>query len=338
MFARLLAAGLLSFPLFAFSTEDAKLPVPPTGWDMEKSVPHGELKKNISYQTQKYGAQVYSIHFPPGYSDARKYPVLYLHHGITDDQMTWTNNTKGRAHHIMDNLYAQNKATPMVIVMVDGAMGDQGDFNAFAKFGEVLIGDLIPHIEKTYSVSTDPLQRAIGGLSMGGGQTLNFGFGNYKMFNWIGAFASAPNIIAASTTIKDPADVNRHVKFTYLSCGTKDGLINNTNSYHKFLDDNKIGPHMYQLEQGEAHSWTAFNRSLYNYVQRIFTGTPTGVRLAVTGRNGKVPQTTLLLQSGRLLVQREGETGFGAPVRYFLDGRSVTIRNMASLPEMPHLP
>jgi enterochelin esterase-like enzyme len=89
--------------------------------------------------------------------------VLYLHHGITVDQTTRTNQSKGRAHHNMDNLYAQNKAVPMVIVMVDGAMGDQGDFNAFAKFEDVLLQDLIPHIEAAYSVSTDPLERAIGG-------------------------------------------------------------------------------------------------------------------------------------------------------------------------------
>lgn len=334
MFTRVLAAGILSLPLVVFSTEDARLPVPPTGWDVQKDVPHGELKRNLSYQTRNFGAQVYSIHLPPGYSTAKKYPVLYLHHGITDDQTTWTNNTKGRAHHIMDNLYAQQKAVPMVIVMVDGAMGDQGDFNAFAKFEDVLLRDLIPHIEATYSVSADPVNRAIGGLSMGGGQTVNFGFGNYKVFNWIGAFASAPNTIMAGMTIKDPADVKRYVKFTYLSCGTKDGLIANTTNYHKFLDDNNIVPHMYQLEQGEAHSWTCFNRSLYNYVQRIFTGVPTGVRLADPGRSGKTGQNALLLKSGRLILRRAGEPLPGGSARYFLNGKVFTIRGLASLPEI----
>lgn len=325
MHATLLAAGLLAFPLVAFSTEDASLPVPPTGWDALRDVPHGEIRRNISYQTRNFGAQLYSIHFPPGYSTAKKYPVLYLHHGITDDQTTWTNNTKGRAHHIMDNLYAQGKAVPMVLVMVDGAMGDQGDFNAFAKFEDVLLKDLIPHIEATYSVSTDPVHRAIGGLSMGGGQTVNFGFGNYKVFNWIGAFASAPNTIAAATTIKDPADVRRHVKFTYLSCGTRDGLISNTINYHKFLDDYDIVPHMYQLEQGEAHSWTSFNRSLYHYVQRIFTSPATGIHLADHGQRGVSGKNLLLFQSGRLILRRGDEPLTGGLTPFILNGRAVGI-------------
>jgi enterochelin esterase-like enzyme len=337
MFTRLLAAGLLTLPCFAFSTQDAKLPVPPSGWDIEKPVPHGELKKSLSYQTRNNGSQVYSIHLPPGYSTAKKYPVLYLHHGLTDDQTSWTNQTKGRAHNIMDNLYSQNKATPMVVVMPDGSIGEQGDFNGFAKFEDVLIKDLIPHIEATYSVSTEPALRAIGGLSMGGGQTLNFGFKYYTMFNWIGAFASAPNTTAAGTTIKDPAAVKEHVKFTYLSCGSADGLIGNTNNYHKFLDDNNIAPHMYQVEQGEGHSWTAFNRSLYNYAQRIFTGIPTRVRLAVGGRNGKSPQTTLLFESGRLVAKRGGASGLGAPVRYFLDGKAVTLLGAIPITEIPIL-
>jgi enterochelin esterase-like enzyme len=337
MFTRLLAVGLLTIPSFAFSTQDAKLPVPPSGWDAEKPVPHGELKKSLKYQTRNNGSQVYSIHLPPGYSDAKKYPVLYLHHGLTDDQTSWTNQTKGRAHNILDNLYSQNKATPMVVVMPDGAIGEQGDFNGFAKFEDVLIKDLIPHIEATYSVSTEPALRAIGGLSMGGGQTLNFGFKYYTMFNWIGAFASAPNTTAAGTTIKDPAAVKQHVKFTYLSCGSADGLMGNTGNYHKFLDDNNILPHMYQVEQGEGHSWTAFNRSLYNYAQRIFTGIPTGVRPALLGRNGNAPQTTLLFESGRLVVKRGGASGQGAPVRYFLDGKAVTLRDAIPFTEIPNL-
>ncbi|MBN1127419.1 MAG: esterase family protein [Chitinispirillaceae bacterium] len=319
----ILFAGLCLIPCLVYSTDNANLPVPPAGYDALKDVPHGELKKNISYQTRNYGSQVYSIHLPPGYSTAKKYPVLYLHHGLTDDQTTWTNQTKGRAHNIMDNLYAQNKATPLILVMPDGAMGDQGDFNAYAKFEEVLLMDLIPHIEATYSVSTDPLQRAIGGLSMGGGQSLNFGFKNYTVFSWIGAFSSAPNTIAAGTTIKDPADVNKHVKFTFLSCGTNDGLLSNTKNYHAFLDQNNIGPHMYQLEQGEAHSWTAFNRSLYNYVQRIFTVTSEVSSPCALKVKYENTQAKPMFQSGWFLVQ-----GTDLAVFFTLDGRKMPRRDL----------
>src|SRR6185369_16877896 len=158
-------------PVLAFATDNANLPVPPVGFDAVKSVPHGEVKKSLPYPTRNFGQHVYSIWLPPGYSTDTKYPVLYLHHGITDDQTTWTNQTKGRANNILDNLLADKKIVPMLVVFPDGAMGDNGDFNAFGKFEDVLLNDLIPYIEKTYSASTDPMQRAIGGLSMGGGQT-----------------------------------------------------------------------------------------------------------------------------------------------------------------------
>lgn len=331
MFARLFAAGLLSLPLAAFSTDDAKLPVPPSGWNQEKSVPHGELKKNVSYQTRNFGTQLYSIHLPPGYSTEKKYPVLYLHHGITDDQLTWTNGTKGKAHYIIDNLYAEKKATPMVIVMVDGAMGDNGDFNAFAKFEDVLLNDLIPHIEKTYSVLTDPANRAIAGLSMGGGQTYNFGLRHPTVFNWMGAFSGAPNTNAPAVNIPDPEVIKKNMRYIYISCGTKDGLISNTNNYHKFFDDKGI-THTYQLEQGEAHSWECFNRSFYNSVQHFFTGGTTGITLAREGRYDKAPESTPMFQSGCLIMQRKEKGGSEAIGLFFLDGKSVPVRATASLP------
>jgi enterochelin esterase-like enzyme len=247
--------------------------------------------------------------------------------------LTWTNNTKGRAHHIIDNLYAEKKAVPMVIVMVDGAMGDQGDFNAFAKFEDVLLKDLIPHIEKTYSVLTDPANRAIAGLSMGGGQTYNFGLKNHTLFSWMGAYSAAPNTNAPAANIPDPEAIKRSMRYIYISCGTKDGLIGNTDNYHKFFDDKGI-KHTYQLEQGEAHSWECFNRSFYHSVQHFFTGVPTGIRLAMDGLNGKASQAALRFQSGRLVAQREAKAGPGAAFRYVLDGRAVSIRDMASLPEI----
>jgi enterochelin esterase-like enzyme len=337
MFAKLFAAGLISLPVLSFSSPEAKLPVPPSGWDAAGSVPHGEVKKNISYKTQSQGNQLYTIYLPPGYSTAKKYPVLYLLHGLTDDQTTWTNGSKGKAHNIMDNLIAQNKAVPMVIVMPDGAMGDNGDFGAFGKLDAPLTKDLIPLIEATYSVSKEPVDRAIGGLSMGGGQTLRIGFGNPNLFYWIGAFAAATDTDAKST-IKDLATVKKNVRFTYLSVGSNDGLKTGTANFHNYMDQNSIDPHMLQYEVGEGHSWTCFNRSLYNYSQRIFTGSSTAVKLAVEGRNGKAPKTTLVFQSGRLTVQREDLSGSGSSVRYFLNGRSATIREMASLPEISPLP
>jgi enterochelin esterase-like enzyme len=329
MITRILAAGLLSLPVFVFSGAELKLPVPPSGWDASSSVPHGQVKTNISYKTTGFGDQLYSIYLPPGYSTAKKYPVLYLFHGLTDDQTTWTNGSKGKANNIIDNLIAQNKVVPMVIVMPDGAMGDNGSTGNFAKLDDPLINNLIPLIESTYSVSTAPIDRAVGGLSMGGGQTLRIGFGHVNMFSWIGAFAAATDTDPAKT-IKDVAEVKKNVKYIWLSVGSNDGLKTGTDKFHDYLDQNNINPHGLQHEIGEGHSWTCFNRSLYNYSQRIFTASSTGVKLAMDGRNGKAPKAALVFQSGRLMVQSRDPSGPSA--RYFLDGRSVTMRDAASLP------
>ncbi|MEO6098200.1 MAG: alpha/beta hydrolase-fold protein [Fibrobacteria bacterium] len=335
MIFRLLAAGLLSLPIIALSTPEAKLPVPPAGWDAVGSVPHGMVQPSLSYKTQTQGNQLYSIYLPPGYSTEKKYPVVYLLHGLGDDQTTWTNGSKGNAHHIMDNLIAQNKAVPMVVVMPDGAMGVNSNMGNFGTFDAPLTKDLIPHIEATYSVSKEPIDRAICGLSMGGGQTLRIGFGNPDLFYWIGPIAPASN---TSGAVKDLALVKKNVRFTYLACGSADGLTKSgTQNFHDYMDQNNINPHMMQWEVGQGHSWTCFNRSFYNFSQRIFTGSSTGVKLAVDNKNGKVPQTTLLFQSGRLVVQRQDLSGTIPSARYFLDGRSVAIRDMASLPEIPNL-
>jgi enterochelin esterase-like enzyme len=332
-----LTLGAFLIPVLAYATDNANLPVPPAGWDTQKSVPHGEVKKSLPYQTRNFGQQVYSIWLPPGYSADRKYPVLYVHHGITDDQTTWTNGTKGHAHWILDNLLADKKIVPMLVVFPDGAMGDNGDFNAFGKFGDVLLNDLIPHIEKTYSASTEPIQRAIAGLSMGGGQTYNFGLPNSTVFNWMGAFSAAPNTIAPETNIKDPAVIKKNMRYIYISVGTKDGLKSNTDMYHKYFDDNGI-THVYQLEQGEAHSWTAFNRSLYHYVPHIFTGSTTGITLSRAGLNGKTPSARLVLRSGRLMVQRADAVDPAVSGLFFLDGKSVSVSGPAALTENPLLP
>lgn len=140
----------------------------------------------------------------------------------------------------------------------------------------------------------------------------------------MGAFSAAPNTIAPATNIKDPAVIKKNMRYIYISVGTKDGLKSNTDMYHKYFDDNGI-THVYQLEQGEAHSWTAFNRSLYHYVPHIFTGAATGITLSRAGLNGKTPGTRLVLRSGRLTAQRVDAIDPAASGLFFLDGRSVPV-------------
>ncbi len=141
------------------------------------------------------------IYTPTAYSKNKKYPVLYLLHGIGGDEFEWLKG--GHPQVILDNLYGQGKVEPMIVVMPNGramkddrAVGnifDTAKVQAFETFEKDLLNDLSPHIEKHYPVYTNREHRAIAGLSMGGGQALNFGLGNLDKFAWIGAFSVAPN-------------------------------------------------------------------------------------------------------------------------------------------------
>ncbi len=159
----------------------------PDGFDTPRTgIAHGKID-TIRYDSKTVGANRKAlIYTPPSYSRSRKYPVLYLLHGIGGDEKEWLNG--GQPQVILDNLYADKKIEPMIVVMPNGrAMKDDrvgknmmaaDKVQAFATFEKDLLNDLIPFIEKKYPVIKDREHRAIAGLSMGGGQSLNFGLGN----------------------------------------------------------------------------------------------------------------------------------------------------------------
>ncbi|RZL16911.1 MAG: esterase family protein [Pedobacter sp.] len=166
-----------------------------------QSILHGKID-TIHYHSDVTGVDRHAlVYTTPGYSKQKKYPVLYLLHGIGGDEGEWLRG--GSPQVILDNLYALKKIQPMIVVMPNGrAMKDDSATGnvmaadkvaAFAAFEQDLLKDLIPFVESKYSVNTDQNNRAIAGLSMGGGQSLNFGLGNLDKFAWIGAFSAAPN-------------------------------------------------------------------------------------------------------------------------------------------------
>jgi len=174
----------------------------PTGFDsFRENIPHGTLD-TLMYNSKTVGTnRKVLIYTPPGYSKGKKYPVLYLLHGIGGDEKEWYKG--GHPEIMLDNLYAENMVEPMIVVMPNGrAMKDDrasgnimapDKVQAFATFEQDLLNDLIPFIEKSYPVIEDREHRAIAGLSMGGGQSLNFGLGNLDKFAWVEGFSSAPN-------------------------------------------------------------------------------------------------------------------------------------------------
>ena len=166
----------------------------------------------IEYESKTVGTKrKMQVYTPPGYTRDRKYPVLYLFHGIGGDETEWQRFASPDV--LLDNLIADGKAVPMIIVMPNGRAqkNDRAEGNvfaaapAFATFERDLLDDVIPAIESRYSTSTDREHRALAGLSMGGGQSLNFGLAHLDTFAWVGGFSSAPNTKPPAELIPDPA-------------------------------------------------------------------------------------------------------------------------------------
>ncbi|HWJ89903.1 MAG TPA: alpha/beta hydrolase-fold protein, partial [Flavisolibacter sp.] len=243
---------------------------------VKEGIPHGRID-TISYSSKTVGtirrALVYT---PPGFSKKKKYPVLYLLHGIGGDEKEWLKG--GHPQVILDNLYAEKKIGPMIVVMPNGRamkddravgnMFDSAKVQAFANFERDLLNDLIPYIEKNFPVIRDRESRAIAGLSMGGGQSLNFGLGNLDRFAWIGGFSSAPNTKTPEQLVPHPDETRRRIKLLWISCGASDNLIPFSKRTHDYLVKNNV-PHIYYIEPG-VHDFKVWKNGLYMFSQLLF--------------------------------------------------------------------
>jgi enterochelin esterase-like enzyme len=289
-------------------------PLAPDGFDIRADgVAQGKVERieyDSSVVTGKRPAMVYT---PPGYSADREYPVLYLLHGIGGNETHWT--TPGLADAILDNLIADGKAVPMIVVMPNGRAsnepetlfgggnrpgGGQGarpgapgggapaggpraggpgpggpgggamgvEFQAYAAFERELIDDLIPYIESHYSVNSDREHRALAGLSMGGGQSLNFGLGNIDVFAYVGGFSSAPNTMPPAELISDLDMAREELSLLWVSCGDEDSLFNISEGVHNYLAQNDV-PHIWQIDVG-AHTFPVWKNDLYHFASLIF--------------------------------------------------------------------
>jgi enterochelin esterase-like enzyme len=252
------------------------IPPAPAGYDTRRDgIDRGKLE-TVEYDSATVGgkrkARVYT---PPGYTTDKKYPVLYLLHGIGGDENEWARG--GSPDVILDNLYADGKAVPMVVVLPNGRAAkdvtarDQipKQSPAFAAFEKELLTDLIPFIEKTYSVKADRESRALAGLSMGGGQSLNFGLNNLDTFAWVGGFSSAPNTRPPADLIKDAAEAARKLRLLYVACGDKDRLFRISQGVHTMLDEKNV-PHLYRVIPGGGHDFKVWKDDLYHFAQLLF--------------------------------------------------------------------
>jgi enterochelin esterase-like enzyme len=287
---------VLSFFLVAFlntvAVAQAIVKQMPAAYDtVRQGIAHGTID-TVVYASKTVGtARRAILYTPPGFSKKKKYPVLYLLHGIGGDEKEWLRG--GNPQVILDNLYAEGKLEPMIVVMPNGramkddrAVGnvfDSAKVQAFATFEKDLLNDLIPYIEKTYPVQKDREHRAIAGLSMGGGQSLNFGLGNLSTFAWVGGFSSAPNTKRPEELVPDPEAASQKLKLLFISCGASDGLLNFSKRTHDYLQKNNV-PHIYYIEPG-VHDFKVWKNGLYMLSQLLFkpVDTSTFSRYPVAG-------------------------------------------------------
>jgi enterochelin esterase-like enzyme len=264
-------------PIVLGPDDKAAFPAAPKGFDKPReNVAHGKLEM-VEYDSKTVGTRrKMRVYTPPGYSSDKKYPVLYLLHGIGGDENEWYKH--GSPQVILDNLYADKKLAPMIVVLPNGRAQKndraEGDVfrtaPAFAVFERDLLDDIIPFMESHYSINTGRQSRAIAGLSMGGGQSLNFGLGNLDTFAWIGGFSSAPNTKAPEQLVSDPNKAVKQLKLLWISCGDKDGLISISQGVHAYLKANKV-PHIWHVDSGK-HDFAVWKNDLYLFAQLLFQG------------------------------------------------------------------
>jgi len=253
---------------------------PPMAWE-PANVPHGVVHHHYYRSAVVGDDRDYFVYTPPGYDPTAKnvYPVLYLLHGYSDDASAWI--SVGRANVIVDNLIAQGKAKPMLIVMtlgygaleiVDGR-GSIGDAKlrerSYSKFRESLLKEVIPQIENEYKVAKDRDSRAIAGLSMGGAESLYVGLSELDRFSWIGTFSAggaSEDYSAAYPGLDSKANSRLHL--FWIACGTEDRLIGSNRKFREWLASKEIR-HV-DIETPGAHTWMVWRRNLAEFAPLLF--------------------------------------------------------------------
>lgn len=239
----------------------------------ERNVPKGKMKK-VHYDSKVIGEkrEVY-IYTPPNYSMDKKYPVLYLLHGIGCDGSQWISM---KTDIVLDNMIADGEVVSCVVVCPSIAPKKNKrtkqaispeNIEAYEKFDQELIRDLMPFVTSHYSISDKRKDTAIAGLSMGGMESLRVEFSHLKRFDYIGSFSAAPSLDTSLLSLKEQKE---KPKLILLCSGTSDSRVEDVpENYHKILKDNKVD-HIWYLYPNGGHSYEVWINGLVNFLQRIF--------------------------------------------------------------------
>ncbi len=245
---------------------------------LPKDNPKGEINTHWFNSKVTGTTRKCLIYTPPGYDKnfQKRYPVLYLQHGAGESELGWT--MQGKVNFIMDNLIAEGKATPMIIVMNNGyapspiaedASRPRGENN---KFDELLLKEVIPEIDANYRTIASRESRAIAGLSMGAGQAQLIGFGNLHVFASVGAFSGGSRNFDVNTSysgvFKSADEFNKTVKLYWFGSGDLDRAYEGGKSLHEKLSDNGI-KHVWHEMHG-SHEWQVWRHHIYEFAQKLF--------------------------------------------------------------------
>ena len=253
-------------------------------WEIN-DVPRGILHRHYYRSTVAGDERDFIVYTPPGYdaSAGKRYPVLYLLHGYSDDTTAWS--AVGRANVILDNLIARGQARPMVVVMplgygtmdvVKAGWSRVRDRELWQRnvdrFGEALLGEVMPQVEKAYRVSAERQSRAIAGLSMGGTESLVVGLNHLDRFAWIGAFSSGG--LNTNFAVQFPsldAKANDTLQLLWIGCGREDGLLGSNRQLCEWLKSKDIR-HTW-VESPGTHSFRVWRRYLAEFAPLLFQET-----------------------------------------------------------------
>lgn len=258
-----------------------EVPSPGEDFYLPKDVPHGDICEHFYFAKTTGKIRHCFVYTPPGYDTnlTARYPVLYLQHGMGEDVRGWSD--QGRAGFILDNLIAEGKAKPMLVVMDDGGItpggmgGPRGKGGSFWDgFEKVLIGDIIPMIDATYRTIPDREHRAMAGLSLGGTQTWEITQAHLDEFAYIGSFSAPfgyPQVPSGfNGLLGDPAAFAKQVNVLFVSYGTAGDLATRgSQGFHQALEKAGI-KHVYYESPGTAHEWLTWRRSLHEFAPLLF--------------------------------------------------------------------
>jgi enterochelin esterase-like enzyme len=262
--------------------------IPEAGVDFYtiKDVPHGEIRNKNYYSNTLRSWRPVNVYTPPGYDKDNKkpYPVLYIQHGGGEDERGWA--IQGKTNIILDNLIAQGKATPMIVVIANGNVSKPGvtpgySDEAMNLFKEEMAGSIIPFIESNFRVKAGVANRAISGLSMGGGQAFYTGLRNLDLFGSVGVFSTGLfGGIGRQSTIEfdpekaipsllsNPKSFNEKLRVFYISVGEQDPRIEPTKNLIETFKSKGLNVSFASFPGG--HEWQVWRKSLHDFAQKLF--------------------------------------------------------------------